>query len=117
MGSKIKIFSKLQNLHIILYFWLSHYIIYKEATHQTNIANKNVEILSYVCLSKKIVVVSSCFFQMLGQFIARGIADHVLPMNFLDNYKGKVDCEHARYASISCVNFIVDFQKYQCLLF
>ncbi|MEQ2205618.1 hypothetical protein XENOCAPTIV_005897, partial [Xenoophorus captivus] len=34
--------------------------------------------------------------QMLGQFIARGIADHVLPMNFLDTYKGKVDCEHAR---------------------
>ncbi|XP_014845075.1 PREDICTED: programmed cell death protein 4-like isoform X1 [Poecilia mexicana] len=36
--------------------------------------------------------------QMLGQFIARGIADHVLPMNFLDSYKGKVDCEHARVA-------------------
>ncbi|XP_038160694.1 programmed cell death protein 4a [Cyprinodon tularosa] len=36
--------------------------------------------------------------QMLGQFIARGIADHVLPMTFLDTYKGKVDCEHARVA-------------------
>ncbi|XP_069022973.1 programmed cell death protein 4a isoform X2 [Embiotoca jacksoni] len=36
--------------------------------------------------------------QMLGQFIARGIADHVLPMSFLDCYKGKVDCEHARVA-------------------
>ncbi|KAM8842991.1 programmed cell death protein 4a isoform 1-T1 [Synchiropus picturatus] len=36
--------------------------------------------------------------QMLGQFIARAIADHVLPMSFLDNYKGKVDCEHARVA-------------------
>lgn len=34
--------------------------------------------------------------QMLGQFIARAIADHVLPMSFLDCYKGKVDCEHAR---------------------
>uniref|UniRef100_A0A8C5D131 Programmed cell death protein 4 n=1 Tax=Gouania willdenowi TaxID=441366 RepID=A0A8C5D131_GOUWI len=36
--------------------------------------------------------------QMLGQFIARAIADHVLPMSFLDCYKGKVDCEHARVA-------------------
>uniref|UniRef100_A0A672ICG6 Programmed cell death protein 4 n=1 Tax=Salarias fasciatus TaxID=181472 RepID=A0A672ICG6_SALFA len=36
--------------------------------------------------------------QMLGQFIARAIADHVLPMDFLDCYKGKVDCEHARVA-------------------
>lgn len=35
---------------------------------------------------------------MLGQFIARAIADHVLPMSFLDCYKGKVDCEHARVA-------------------
>uniref|UniRef100_A0A673APG0 Programmed cell death protein 4 n=1 Tax=Sphaeramia orbicularis TaxID=375764 RepID=A0A673APG0_9TELE len=36
--------------------------------------------------------------QMLGQFIARAIADHVLPMSFLDCYKGKVDCDHARVA-------------------
>uniref|UniRef100_A0A8C2XSW0 Programmed cell death protein 4 n=1 Tax=Cyclopterus lumpus TaxID=8103 RepID=A0A8C2XSW0_CYCLU len=36
--------------------------------------------------------------QMLGQFVARAIADHVLPMSFLDFYKGKVDCEHARVA-------------------
>ncbi|KAM3623252.1 uncharacterized protein V6R79_008985 [Siganus canaliculatus] len=36
--------------------------------------------------------------QMLGQFIARAIADHILPMSFLDCYKGKVDCEHARVA-------------------
>lgn len=34
--------------------------------------------------------------QMLGQFIARAIADHVLPMSFLNHYKGKVDCDHAR---------------------
>ncbi|XP_061883084.1 programmed cell death protein 4-like [Entelurus aequoreus] len=36
--------------------------------------------------------------QMLGQFIARAVADHVLPMSFLDCYKGTVDCEHARAA-------------------
>ncbi|XP_030643858.1 programmed cell death protein 4a isoform X2 [Chanos chanos] len=36
--------------------------------------------------------------QMLGQFVARAIADHALPMNFLNRYKGKVDCEHARAA-------------------
>lgn len=38
----------------------------------------------------------SSVYQMLGQFIARAIADHILPMSFLDCYKGKVDCEHAR---------------------
>lgn len=38
----------------------------------------------------------SVVFQMLGQFIARAIADHILPITFLDCYKGKVDCEHAR---------------------
>ncbi|XP_041134203.1 programmed cell death protein 4-like [Polyodon spathula] len=36
--------------------------------------------------------------QMLGQFIARAMADHALPMNFLDRYKGRVDCDHARAA-------------------
>ncbi|XP_053560380.1 programmed cell death protein 4-like [Bombina bombina] len=36
--------------------------------------------------------------QMLGQFIARAIADHALPLDFLDRFKGKVDCEHARAA-------------------
>lgn len=36
--------------------------------------------------------------QILGQFIARAIADHALPMTFLKQHKGKVDCEHARAA-------------------
>lgn len=36
--------------------------------------------------------------QMLGQFIARAVADHALPLNFLDRYKGRVDCDHARAA-------------------
>ncbi|XP_043919949.1 programmed cell death protein 4 [Protopterus annectens] len=36
--------------------------------------------------------------QMLGQFIARAVADHALPLDFLDRYKGKVDCDHARAA-------------------
>ncbi|KAH1170409.1 hypothetical protein KIL84_001394 [Mauremys mutica] len=36
--------------------------------------------------------------QMLGQFIARAVADHALPLDFLDRYKGRVDCEHARAA-------------------
>ncbi|CAH2299077.1 programmed cell death 4-like isoform X1 [Pelobates cultripes] len=35
---------------------------------------------------------------MLGQFIARAVADHALPLNFLDRYKGRVDCDHARAA-------------------
>ncbi|KAG7269494.1 hypothetical protein CRUP_027912 [Coryphaenoides rupestris] len=36
--------------------------------------------------------------KMMGQFLARAIADHVLPMTFLERYKGKVDCVHARVA-------------------
>ncbi|XP_042663997.1 programmed cell death protein 4-like isoform X2 [Tyto alba] len=36
--------------------------------------------------------------QMLGQFIARAVADHALPLGFLERYKGRVDCEHARAA-------------------
>ncbi|KAM5125507.1 programmed cell death protein 4-like [Mantella aurantiaca] len=36
--------------------------------------------------------------QMLGQFVARAVADHALPLNFLERYKGRVDCEHARAA-------------------
>uniref|UniRef100_A0AAY3ZZE8 MI domain-containing protein n=1 Tax=Denticeps clupeoides TaxID=299321 RepID=A0AAY3ZZE8_9TELE len=36
--------------------------------------------------------------QMLGQFMARAIADHVLPMSFFNRYKGKVDCDYARAA-------------------
>lgn len=36
---------------------------------------------------------------MLGQFLARAVADHVLPMTFLERYKGKVDCVHGRYAN------------------
>ncbi|XP_043543120.1 programmed cell death protein 4a isoform X3 [Chiloscyllium plagiosum] len=36
--------------------------------------------------------------QVLGQFIARAVADDVLPSNFLDGYKGRVNCDHARAA-------------------
>ncbi|XP_062991912.1 programmed cell death protein 4-like isoform X1 [Elgaria multicarinata webbii] len=36
--------------------------------------------------------------QMLGQFIARAVADHALPLDFLERYKGRVDCEHTRAA-------------------
>ncbi|XP_037245003.1 programmed cell death protein 4-like [Falco rusticolus] len=36
--------------------------------------------------------------QMLGQFIARAVADHALPLDFLERYKGRVNCEHARAA-------------------
>ncbi|RXN31747.1 programmed cell death 4-like protein [Labeo rohita] len=36
--------------------------------------------------------------QMLGQFIARAVADDILPKSFIDGYKGRVDCEYARAA-------------------
>ncbi|KAK8733820.1 hypothetical protein OTU49_006191, partial [Cherax quadricarinatus] len=32
---------------------------------------------------------------ILGNFIARSIADDCIPPKFLQSYKGKVDCEHA----------------------
>uniref|UniRef100_A0A9J8CRQ3 Programmed cell death protein 4 n=1 Tax=Cyprinus carpio carpio TaxID=630221 RepID=A0A9J8CRQ3_CYPCA len=35
---------------------------------------------------------------MLGQFIARAVADNILPKSFIDGYKGRVDCEYARAA-------------------
>ncbi|XP_016383536.1 programmed cell death protein 4-like [Sinocyclocheilus rhinocerous] len=36
--------------------------------------------------------------QMLGQFIARAVADNILPKSFIDGYKGRVDCEYSRAA-------------------
>lgn len=51
---------------------------------------------TYMCILMALNVFSFLLSQMLGQFIARAIADHVLPMDFLDRYKGKVDCDHAR---------------------
>ncbi|GFS90663.1 programmed cell death protein 4 [Nephila pilipes] len=35
---------------------------------------------------------------VLGNFIARAVADDCLPPKFVHNYKGKVECEHARAA-------------------
>ncbi|XP_057181011.1 programmed cell death protein 4b [Triplophysa rosa] len=36
--------------------------------------------------------------RMVGQFIARAVADNILPKSFIDGYKGRVDCEYARAA-------------------
>ncbi|XP_076841171.1 programmed cell death protein 4b [Brachyhypopomus gauderio] len=36
--------------------------------------------------------------QLVGQFIARAVADQILPANFVDGYKGRVDCPHTRAA-------------------
>ncbi|XP_015228162.1 PREDICTED: programmed cell death protein 4 [Cyprinodon variegatus] len=36
--------------------------------------------------------------QMVGQFIARAVSDQILSKSYLESYKGKVDCEHARAA-------------------
>ncbi|KAF8790665.1 Programmed cell death protein 4 like protein [Argiope bruennichi] len=38
---------------------------------------------------------------VLGNFIARAVADDCLPPKFVQNYKGKVECEHAR-AALKC---------------
>ncbi|XP_014840166.1 PREDICTED: programmed cell death protein 4 isoform X2 [Poecilia mexicana] len=36
--------------------------------------------------------------QLVGQFIARAVSDQILSKSYIDGYKGKVDCEHARAA-------------------
>lgn len=36
--------------------------------------------------------------QLVGQFIARAVSDQILSKRYIDGYKGKVDCEHARAA-------------------
>ncbi|XP_053472716.1 programmed cell death protein 4b isoform X3 [Ictalurus furcatus] len=36
--------------------------------------------------------------QLVGQFIARAVADQILSKSYIDGYKGSVDCEHARAA-------------------
>ncbi|XP_006630908.3 programmed cell death protein 4b isoform X1 [Lepisosteus oculatus] len=36
--------------------------------------------------------------QLVGQFIARAVGDQILSRNYIESYKGKVDCEHARAA-------------------
>ncbi|KAJ8365465.1 hypothetical protein SKAU_G00142960 [Synaphobranchus kaupii] len=36
--------------------------------------------------------------QLVGQFIARAVRDEILSKSYIESYKGKVDCEHARAA-------------------
>uniref|UniRef100_A0AAY4AHG3 Programmed cell death protein 4 n=1 Tax=Denticeps clupeoides TaxID=299321 RepID=A0AAY4AHG3_9TELE len=36
--------------------------------------------------------------QLVGQFIARAVADQILSSSYIESYKGRVDCEHARAA-------------------
>ncbi|KAJ3615234.1 hypothetical protein NHX12_018802 [Muraenolepis orangiensis] len=36
--------------------------------------------------------------QLVGQFIARAVKDQILPKSYIEGYKGRVDCEHARAA-------------------
>lgn len=42
---------------------------------------------------------------VLGNFIARSVADDTLAPRFLHNYQGKVECELAKY--VFCVYFFV----------
>ncbi|XP_012722447.3 programmed cell death protein 4b [Fundulus heteroclitus] len=36
--------------------------------------------------------------QLVGQFIARAVSDQILSKSYIEGYKGKVDCDHARAA-------------------
>lgn len=62
-------------------------------------------------LSERVIFSWKCLtfvLQMLGQFIARAVADNILPKSFIDGYKGRVDCEYARYCVFSsqCVSSV-----------
>lgn len=39
-------------------------------------------------------------FQLVGQFIARAVSDQILSKSYIEGYKGKVDCEYARYLNV-----------------
>lgn len=41
----------------------------------------------------------------MGQFIARAVSDEILPKSYIEGYKGKVDCEYARYGNFLSLSF------------
>lgn len=41
-------------------------------------------------------------FQLVGQFIARAVSDQILSKSYIEGYKGRVDCEYARYVCLFC---------------
>ena len=48
---------------------------------------------------------------MVGQFIARAVKDQILSKSYIEGYKGKVDCEHARcVVDVSVCVQVVFFQ-------
>ena len=52
-------------------------------------------------------------FQLVGQFIARAVSDQILSKSYIEGYKGKVDCEYARYV----ISFLLFSVKSFDLLF
>ena len=48
--------------------------------------------------------------QLVGQFIARAVKDQILSKTYIEGYKGKVDCEHARCVVVVVV---VDVSVYK----
>ncbi|XP_068129640.1 programmed cell death protein 4-like [Hyperolius riggenbachi] len=48
--------------------------------------------------------------QMLGQFIARAVADHALHLDFLDRFKGRVESDHAR-ASLDRASLLLRIKR------
>lgn len=50
----------------------------------------------HACVYINMLLFCVCL-QLVGQFIARAVADQILSVSYIDGYKGKVDCEHARF--------------------
>lgn len=60
---------------------------------------------SVPCLCLFIYIFDTFFFvclftlQLVGQFIARAVSDQILSKSYIEGYKGRVDCEYARYVT------------------
>lgn len=47
--------------------------------------------------------------QLVGQFIARAVSDQILSESYIDGYKGRVNCEYARYVIYLFSSLLFDF--------
>lgn len=60
-------------------------------------------VLCSLCAVVKITLLC-LFFQLVGQFIARAVSDQILSKSYIEGYKGRVDCEYARYVCLFVIS-------------
>lgn len=61
-------------------------------------------VLCSLCVVVKIFFSLVFIFQLVGQFIARTVSDQILSKSYIEGYKGRVDCEYARYACLFVIS-------------